>query len=137
MQASVGRAHIFLGALLLLATLCDAHGYMTNPVPRGGLAGDKAGKINPIDPDAPRDYKLHFPSANKNSNPGSAARTQKSYYGGNQWAPFAPEKPGFVWRSGVCGDPKYQQPPEHGRGGKYYNNAKSMIMIAFVVSALY
>lgn len=117
------RLFLTLGFGLALATLGAGHMLVTWPPQRGCLWGNKF-EPNPkvADRDAPHDYLPHFPAGDRNSKPGSALESQKREAGPAGWTPFEPEKPGFRWRSGVCGDLKSK--PEHLRGGKYYFNGK-------------
>ena len=111
-----------LAALILLELrLAYAHGYMETPRQRGIL------ESNPFTTPVPvltnlaaetYDYKCHFPAGDKAVWPGAGAASQKLEGGSAGWVPYEPWRPGFVFRSGVCGDPKWNL--EHIRGGRFY-----------------
>lgn len=66
------------------------------------------------------DYSSHFPAGDKTQDPGAGMRSQIAE-GGAKWTPYTPEQPGFVFRSGVCGDlKKGEDAGAHMRGGRFY-----------------
>lgn len=107
--------------LLGLATVANGHMTLVWPCQRGTLAGNNM-IDNPrvVDPEAPKDFKPHFPAGDDAPSPGSALRSQIAEAGLAGWTPFEPEKVDFHWRNGVCGDLKSN--PKHLRGGEFYHN---------------
>lgn len=109
--------------LLFLPALVYSHGLMTIPYQRGALSPRCKFNRNATFPLAPADQKAHFPAGDKDSSPGAAARSQIRTAGSRGWTPFAPLRPDFKWRAGVCGDlPGPNQ--AHMRGGEFYYGAQ-------------
>lgn len=118
--------HLLLCALalaLMHARLADAHGCMNTPNQRGTLSAGNNFVHHIVDRRAPIDYHLHFPAGSKNVRPGAGHESQRRAAGPRGWTPFRPLSSSFVWRSGVCGDPKVGR-QAHLRGGQYYYNGK-------------
>lgn len=107
--------------LYVLLPQISAHAFVTDPLPRGALAGqDMITYRDPFDKNAPKDYELHFPAGNRVGEPGTGARSQKE--AAKKWTTYQPMLPGFQWRAGVCGD--LQGGVEaHRQGGRFYYNA--------------
>lgn len=107
----------------LLVSFVISHGLLIRPPQRGILnPSNPFNKLTAHWPDAPNDYKPHFPAGDKHAEPGSAHHSQiiaSNYH----WTPFEPLKPNFRWRSGVCGD-QLHKPQHHMRGGIFYYNAQ-------------
>lgn len=102
--------------------LASAHLVWTYPPQRGLLSGIPLIKSKVFFPDAPKDFLAHFPSGSRNTRPGSGAESQKRMAGPAGWTPYEPERAGFNWRAGVCGDGAGVN--DHMRGGKYYFGGK-------------
>lgn len=115
--------------VLLVAQLavksCDAHGSLLQPCPRGSLRGNPIFPKDcpPLFPNAPIDYKLHFPAGDKLNVPGVGKSYQKRT--GKVFMEFDPMNPKFRWRAGVCGDMlSGGNSKDHLKGGKYYFNGQ-------------
>lgn len=116
------NATLNLALLFLLFVVSAAgHGLLDWPNTRGGLTLYKNSKE--IDKKAPPDYHIFFPAGDKSLSPRGAGGKSQVIAGKNNWMPFEPQDPDFVWRAGVCGDlrdPNNPQKGDHMRGGKYY-----------------
>lgn len=115
-------------SMFLICYLCTisifgnglGHSTLNDPPPRGALRGhDYARDIPPVDRSAPNDGQLHYPAGNRGSTAGSGLASQERE-GRNIWTLFDPLRPGFRWRSGVCGDLKGRN-EAHRRGGEFYH----------------
>ncbi len=103
-------------------SVADAHGFLEEPHQRGTIEKNPFTSTTPAlknVPESATDYKCHFPAGDKKDKPGSAINSQIQAAGPGGWTPYEPTNPGFVFRSGPCGDLKGTQ-EDHMRGGKYY-----------------
>lgn len=115
---------ILLFIVALLTASATAHVIMANPRQRGALSVAKGNLIATIDASAPRDPRAHFPAGSKSTEPG-AARKSLERAGGHKWTEFEPLRPGFKWRSGVCGD-ELGHAQDHMMGGKYFGDGATV-----------
>lgn len=116
--------------LQLQVTPVLSHGAMIFPNPRGGLRAKVQYIENVVDKEGitEPDFRLHFPSGEKNCGVGCGMKSQIAEYKriskSKKWEPFNPTDPSFIWRVGVCGDTRRGlHKDDHLRNGKYYNNA--------------
>ncbi len=119
MNLCVNNGAVFFIAttILLFAGLGASHGVLYSPPQRRATNGNRYIPIPTYHPEATVDNGAHFPAGSKSTIPGAGLESQIESAGPLGWVPYEPEKSGFQFRAGVCGD--LLSGGEHLRGGRY------------------
>lgn len=113
---------LFISMAISLPSICNGHGLMSYPLPRGGTSGKSQFIETVLNSSHNTDVKLHFPAGDKSIVPGAAVRSQERNAGAEGWTLYDPFSTSFIWRYGVCGD--LPDANEHLKYGIYYNDGQ-------------